>query len=131
MFSACIHLGVHDHHESTIVYHESLDMLFQCIGNEVSKSPTSKNSMIVMIANKQLMVDYIQKSFPPIEKNHLHRASLEVVMNIFSTLASPNSMNFVVGSKRFIRSEVAFMGKIMAFKDHFGFKYMHDSRFPR
>lgn len=54
--------------------------------NEVSKTPTAKNSTIVMEANKQFMVDYILKSPLYGEKNHLHEALLEVVMNKFSIL---------------------------------------------
>lgn len=100
MFSACIHLGVHDRLVSTVVYHESMDVCLKCTVNEVTKSPTTKNSMIVMVVKKQFMVNYILKSFLPMEKDHLHGASLELVMD--TTLASPNRINFVVGSKRLI-----------------------------
>ena len=88
--------------------------------NEVSKTPTAKNSTIVMEANKQFMVDYILKSPLYGEKNHLHEALLEVVMNKFSIL---------VGSKWFIWSGMGSMDNIMASKDHLGFKYVYDSRF--
>ena len=45
-------------------------------------------------------------------------------MDKFSTLASPNYKNFVVGFKRFIQSGMDSMD-IMAIKDHYGFKYVH------
>jgi hypothetical protein len=105
-------------------------MAYQCVANEVAKTPTAKNSAIVMAASKQFLADYILKSPFPGEKNHLHGASLEVVMDKFSTLASPNCRNFVAGSKRFIRSGMGSLDSIMALKNHSGFKYVHDSRFP-
>ena len=69
--------------------HESLDMVYQCVANEVAKTLTAKNSIIVMAAIKQFMVDYILKSPLLGEKNHLHGASLKVVMDKFSIMASP------------------------------------------
>lgn len=52
------------------------------------------------------------------------------VMDKFSTLVSPNCMNFVAGSKWFVHNRMGIMNSIMALKDHFGFKFVHDSRFP-
>jgi hypothetical protein len=130
MSRGCIHLEVQNHPVSIGVCCESLDMAYQCVANEVAKSPIAKNSAIVMAASKQFLADYILKSPFPGEKNHLHGASLEVVMDKFSTLASPNCRNFVAGSKRFIRSGMGSLDSIMALKNHSGFKYVHDSRFP-
>ena len=59
----------------------------------------------------------------------MYGASLEVVMNKFSTLASPNCRNFVAGTKRFIRSGMGSLCSIMALINHSRFKYVHDSRF--
>ena len=53
-------------------------------------TPPSKNSIILMVANKYFFTYYILKS--PLlgdKKNHPHGASLEVLMNKVSTLASP------------------------------------------
>ena len=36
----------------------------------------------------------------------------------------------MVGSKHFIRSGMGSLDNIMALKNHQGFKYVHDSRFP-
>ena len=51
-------------------------------------------------------------------------------MNKSSTLTSPNCRNFVSDSKRFVRSKMSMMDSIITLKDHSGFKYVHDSRFP-
>ena len=48
----CIHLGVHNHLVSSGVCCESLDMAYQCVAIEVAKTPTAKNSAIVMAAGK-------------------------------------------------------------------------------
>ena len=122
MSCACIHLGVQDHYVSIGVQCESLEMAFQCVANEVSKTPTTKNSTIVIVASKEFIVDhYIQ--FPlPREEKYLHGASLEVSMVNFSTLASHNFKNYVLGSKQFTQSEMSPMDSIMALKGHFGFK---------
>ena len=99
MSCACIHLGVHNHPMFIGVCRESLDMAFLCVANEVSKTSIIKNSTIVMAASKQFMFDYILKSPLHRELNHRHGASLEVVTDRFSTLAYPNYMKFMVGSK--------------------------------
>jgi hypothetical protein len=104
MVRACIHLGVRDHHVSNGICRESLDIAYQCVADEVTKTPTAKNFAIVMAASKQFLADYLLKSPSNSERHHLIGASLEAVMDKFSTLASPNCRNFVSGSKRFVRS---------------------------
>jgi hypothetical protein len=79
-------------------------MAYQCVANEVIKTPTAKNSAIVLAASKQFLADYLLKSPANVEDHHLVGSSLEVVMDKFSVLASPNCRNFVSGSKRFLRS---------------------------
>jgi hypothetical protein len=65
-------------------------MVFQCVANEVSKTPIAKNSTIVIIASRDFMADY-HIQFPLCgEKNYIHEASLEVIMDKFSTPASHN-----------------------------------------
>ena len=130
MSRACIHLGVHDHHVLNGRCRELLDMAYQCVANEVMKTPIAKNSAIVMPSSKKFLADYLLKSPSNGEGHHLAGSSLEVVMDKFSTLASPNYRNFVSGSKRFVHSGMGTMDSIMALKDHSGFKYVHDSRFP-
>ena len=89
MFHAYIYIHVHDYHESIEVCRESLDMISQCVANEVFKNPTIKNSTIVMATNKQLIS------------------------------SSPNYWNFVVGSNWFIQSGGDSMDNIMVLKEHF------------
>jgi hypothetical protein len=109
---------------------ESLDMTYQCVANEVLKTPTIKNSTIVIAASKQFLADYLLKSPANVEGHYLVGSSLEVVMDKFNTLASPNCCNFVSGSKFFLRSGMRTMDSIMALKDHSAFKFVHGSRFP-
>lgn len=45
-----------------------VDTTHQCMANEVSKTPTAKNSMNVMVAIKQFVGDSPLQG----EKNHLH-----------------------------------------------------------
>ena len=59
MSRACIHLGVHEHPVSNGTCRESLDMAYQCVANEVMKTPTAKNSAIVMAASKKFLADYL------------------------------------------------------------------------
>ena len=65
----------------------------------------------------------------PWGRSHIHGASFGVIIDRFSTLASPYSMNFVSDFKWFVWKGICSMDNIMVFKDHFGFKYVHDSRF--
>jgi hypothetical protein len=63
-------------------------MAYQCVANEVLKTPTTTNSAIVMAASKQFLADYLLRS-PTIEEgHHLVGSSLEVMMDKFSTLAN-------------------------------------------
>ena len=126
----CIHLGVYEHHVSHGTCRELRDMAYQCDVPEVMKTPTVRNSAIVMAASKKFLADYLLKSSSNGEGHHLAGSSLEVVMDKFNALASPNCRNFVLGSKRFVRSGIDMMDSIMALKDHSGFKYVHGSRFP-
>lgn len=47
-----VFLGVHYHHVSPRVCHESLDINYQYVANEVVKTLNVKNWAIVMAANK-------------------------------------------------------------------------------
>ena len=126
----CIHLGVHEHLISNGTCRESLDMTYQCVAIEIVKTSTAKNSAIVMTASKKIITDYLLKSPSNGDGYHLAGSSLEVIMDKFSTLTSPNCRNFVSGSIHFVCRGMGTMDSIMALKDHSGFKYVHDSRFP-
>ena len=101
MSRACIHFGIHDHPVANGTCCEQLDMAYQCVANEILKTPTAENSAILMTANKQFLVDCLFKSPASGENHHLVGSFSEVVMDKFSTLASPNCRNFVSGSKHF------------------------------
>ena len=131
MSRACIYFCMHDHIVSNGICRDLLDMAYQCVANEVLKTTTATNSTIILGASKQLLADYLRKSPTIGEGHHLVGSSLEVVMDKYSTLASPNCCNFVFGSKRFVHSGMETMESIMALKDHSTFKFVHGSRFPR
>ena len=99
-------------------------MPYRCVTIEVMKTPNAKNSAIIMATSRKFLVNYLLKS-----PSNDESSPLEVVMDKFSTLASPNCCNFVSGSKRFVRSGMDTIDSIMALKDHLGFKYVHGSRF--
>ena len=86
----CSHLGIDDHPMANDTCREALDMTYESIANEVLKTPTSKNSAIVMAASKQFLADYLLKSPASGGKHHLVGSFPEVVMDKFSILASPN-----------------------------------------
>ena len=52
-------------------------------------------------------------------------------MHKFNTFTSSNCSNFDIGSKRIVNSGMGTMNSIMALKDHYAFKFVHGSRFPR
>lgn len=110
--------------------HESLDVASLCVANEVMKTSNAKNSAIMIATSNQFLADNILESPSNSEGYHLIGSSLEVVMDKYSKLASPSCRNFVSDSKRFVCSEMGTMDSIMALKDHSGFKYVHDNRFP-
>ena len=129
MLKPYIHSNIHEHHVLNGTCHESLDMTYHCIVNEVMKTPPAKNCAIVMGVSKQFLTYYLHK-FPPNDKgHHLVGSSLEVILIKFSTLASTNYCNFVSGSKCFVCSGTCTIDSIMTLKDHSGFKYVHDNIF--
>lgn len=130
MSHVCIHPGHDNYLISNGMCRESIDIAYQCIAKEVGKPPTAKNSTIVIVANKQLFANYLLKSPIPRMKNHLKEASLELVMDKFQILVSPNCRKFMVGSKRFIRSSIGTMDSIMALNDHSRFIFVHGGCFP-
>jgi hypothetical protein len=96
----CKHLGVHKHYMSNGTCRESLDMAYQCIANEVYKT---NNSLQTIYLNLHQMVKYSIWQF----------LSLEVIMDTFSTFASPNCRKFVWGSKHFIHNKMNMIDSII------------------
>ena len=93
MSRVCIDLGVHDHHVANGTCRESLDMTYQCVANEILKTPTTKNSIIAMAASEKFLADYLLKCPASDESHHLVGSSLEMVIDKFNTLAFPNCRN--------------------------------------
>ena len=85
----CNHLGIDDHNLANDTCCGALDMAYECVVNEVLKTPT-KNSAIVMETSKHFLADYLLKSPASGEHHHLVVSFLEVVMDKFNILASPN-----------------------------------------
>ena len=129
MSRACTHLSVHEDHVLNDTWCQSLDMTYQCVANKVMKIPTAINFAIIMAASKKFLADYLLKFPSNGEEHHLAHSSLEVVMDKFTIIASPNCRNFISGSKCLVVNEMGTLDNIMALKDHLGFKYIHNSRF--
>ena len=103
MSKACIHLGMHNHPISDGICWETFDTIFGLIAQEVSKTPTTKNSTISMAASKEFLYKYPIHSGPR-SKKMLWDHELEVVLDKFEPLGSPNLRNTISicrsGSKR-------------------------------
>ena len=56
-----------------------LDIVYQCVANEFMK--TAKNFVMVLVANKHFLTDYVLKSSSNGVGHHLANSSLEVVMD--------------------------------------------------
>lgn len=97
MSHTCIHLSVHKHPISQRICHESIDMAYQCVTKEASKTPNTK--IIVWATSKQFFADYLLKTPLVGERIHLHEVTLEAVMYKFATLMFPNCRNFMARSK--------------------------------
>jgi hypothetical protein len=77
MSKACIHLGVHDYLVANGTCRESLDLAYQCVTNEILKTPTTKNLAIIMAVSKHFFANYLLKSPANVEGHHLVGSSLE------------------------------------------------------
>ena len=85
---AAIHTSHHVHPVSNGVCLDSLDLMYDCVAQEVAKTPNAKNSAIVMAASKKFLADWLLR--PTSGQAHLQGASLDSVMDKFSNLSSPN-----------------------------------------
>jgi hypothetical protein len=94
---------MHNHPVSDGICRETFDMISGLIAQEVSKTPTAKNSAIAMAASKEFLDKYlIQTSLGP--KKMLRGRELEDILDKFEHLSSPNLRNMISlsrsGSKR-------------------------------
>jgi hypothetical protein len=127
MTRACIHLGMHNHPVSDGICRETLDTISGLIAQEVSKTPTTKNSAIAMAASKEFLDKYLIHSGPG-PKKMLRGKELEDVLDKFEHLSSPNLRNTISlsrsGGKR------GAYGSIMAMKRYTIIEYIHGNVFP-
>jgi hypothetical protein len=90
----CIHLGMHNHQVFDGIFQEILDTISGLIAQEVSKTPTAKNSAITMATSKEFLDGYlIHNGLGP--KEMLGGKALEDVLDKFETLSSPNLRNMI------------------------------------
>jgi hypothetical protein len=127
MSRACIHLGMHNHPVSDGVCRETLDIISSLIAQEVSKTPTAKNSAIAMAASKEFLDKYLIHSGPG-PKKMLRGQELEDVLDKFEHLSSPNLGNttslYRSSGKRGAHDS------IMAMKTYTTIEYIHANVFP-
>jgi hypothetical protein len=127
MTRACIHLGMHNHLVSDGVCQETIDTISSLVAQEVSKTPTAKNSTIAMVASKEFLDKYfIHNGLGP--KKMLRGQELEDVLDKFEQLSSPNLRNTISlcrsGNKR------GAYDSIMAMKTNTTIEYIHANVFP-
>jgi hypothetical protein len=127
MSRACIHLGMHNHPVSDGMCRETLDTISSLIAQEVSKTPTAKNSAIAMAASKEFLDKYFIHTGPG-SKKMLRGQELDDVLDKFEHLSSPNLRNTISlyrsGDKR------GAYDSIMAMKMYTTIEYVHGNVFP-
>jgi hypothetical protein len=128
MSRACIHLGMHNHPVSDDICRETVDTISGLIAQEVSKTPTAKNSAIATAASKEFLDKYLIHTGPG-PKKMLRGQELEDVLDKFEHLSSPNLQNTISfyrsGGKR------GAYDSIMAMKTYTTIEYVHGNVFPR
>jgi hypothetical protein len=127
MTRACIHLGMHNHPVSDGVCRETIDTISSLVAQEVSKTPTAKNSAIAMAASKEFLDKYLIHNGPG-PKKMLRGQELEDVLDKFEHLSSPNLRNTISlcrsGGKR------RAYDSINAMKMYTTIEYIHGNVFP-
>jgi hypothetical protein len=92
MTRACIHLEMYKHLVSDGICQETIDTIFDLIGQEVLKTSTAKISTIVLAVNKEFLDGYlIHSGLGP--KEMLWGKALEDVWDKFEILSWPNVQN--------------------------------------
>ena len=126
MTRACIHLRMHDHPISNGICRETLDAISSLIAQEVSKTPTTKNSAIAMAASKEFLNKYFIHSGPG-PKKMLRGQELKDVLDKFEHLSSPNLRNTIL----LFRSggKGGAYGNIMAIKRYTMIEYIQGNVF--
>jgi len=129
MTRACIHLGSHSHPVANGLYRESLDTISSLIAREVAKTPTAKTSAIALAASKEFLDTFlVDEGDGP--KEMLRGKALDVVMDKFQVLSSPNVRN-IVASFQNNGAGGGEIDRILAMKKQAKIEFIHDSVFPR
>jgi hypothetical protein len=127
MSRACIHLGMHNHPVFDGICRETLDSISSLIAQEVSKTPTAKNSAIAMAASKEFLDKYFIHTGPG-PKKMLRGQELEYILDKFEHLSSPNLRYTILlcrsGGKR------GAYDSIMAMKKYTTIEYVLGNVFP-
>jgi hypothetical protein len=85
---------MYNHPVSHGICQETLDTISGLIAQEVSKTPTTKNSAIAMATSKEFLDKYLIHSGPG-PKKMLRGQELEDVLDKFEHLSSPNLRNMI------------------------------------
>jgi hypothetical protein len=85
---------MHNHPIPDGICRETLDTISGLIAQDVSKTPTAKNSAIAMAANKEFLDKYLIHNGPR-PKKMLWGQELEDVLDKFEHLSSPNLRNTI------------------------------------
>ena len=129
MSKVCIHLDVYKHHVSNDTCRVLLDLAYQYVANEDMKTPTTKNSAIIITTSKQFLTYNFLKSPSNGKGHHIGDLSLEAVIDNLSILAYLGCYIFISSSKHFVCNEIDKMDNIVQLKDHLDFKYVHGNKF--
>jgi hypothetical protein len=117
---------MHNHPVSDGICQETLDTISRLIAQEVSKTPTTKNSNITMAASKEFLDKYLIHSGPR-PKKMLRGQELEDVLDKFEHLSTPNLQNTISlsrsGGKR------GAYDSIMAMQRYTSIEYIHANVF--
>ena len=128
MTRACIHFGNHEHPVSDGMCRETIDQIHTLIGEEVSKTPTAKNSAIALAASKEFLSTFL------LQTDHntptpLRGPDLNVVMDKFKLLSSPN-VRSIISSFRLHSGNKGYIDKILELKKTSRYDYVQESVFP-
>jgi hypothetical protein len=118
---------MHNHSVFDGIYRETLDTISGLISQEVSKTPTAKNSAIVVAASKEFLDKYLIHTGPR-PKKMLWGEELEDVLDKFEHLSSPNLRNTISLCRR--GGKMGAYDNIMAMKTYTTIEYIHANVFP-
>ena len=102
--------------------------MHECIAKEVQRTPKATNSAIIMAASKNYLSNYLIR--PSFESSNLEGASMDVVLDQFETLSSPNIQNLMSTCKNFYSGGKGVMDNIMELKESSKFVFIHENKFP-